>query len=152
MFKRKELITAKIPFPNFFKRVEVEKKETMVLQPIDCAFDLMVMLTSKLKNALNCVPVVSKNLQIILQGAVLAQVNAGPAAIIATFLGNADDYPQESVEKLKESVRAFIRVCNFGLILNQKLIQDQPDTAALQEAMMSSFQALQVEANKHIDM
>jgi hypothetical protein len=152
MYKRRELITGKMAFPNFFKRVEVEKKENMILQPIDCALDLMIILTSKLKAALNCVPIVAKSLQIILQGAVLAQVNAGPAAIIATFLNNPDEYPPESIEKLKECIRAFVRACNFGLILNQKLIQDQPETAALQEAMMSAFQTLQSEAAKHIDI
>jgi len=152
MYKRKEVITASFAFPNFFRRVAVEKKEMVHLLPSDCALDLMVMLTNKLKTALNCVPIVAKNLQIILQGAVLAQVNAGPAAIIATFLNNPDDYSPESIEKLKDSVRAFIRACNFGLILNQKLIQDQPDTAALQEAMMSAFQTLQAEAAKHVDI
>jgi len=152
MYKRKELIVGKLAFPNFFMRVPVETKETMLLKPIDCALDLMVILTSKLKTALNCVPIVAKSLQIILQGAVLAQVNAGPAAIIATFLNNPDGYPPESIEKLKESIRAFVRACNFGLILNAKLVQDQPETAALQEAMMSAFTSLQAEAAKHIDI
>ena len=152
MYKRRELVTAKLAFPNFYLRSPVEKKETKILQPYDCALDLMVALTTKLKAALNCVPIVAKNLQIILQGAVLAQVNAGPAAIIATFLANSDEHPAEAIEKLRESMRAFIRACNFGLILNKKLIEDQPDTAALQEAMMSAFAALQAEASKHIEL
>lgn len=152
MYKRRELVTARLAFPNFFLRSPVEKKETMILQPYDCALDLMVALTTKLKAALNCVPIVAKNLQIILQGAVLAQVNAGPAAIIANFLSNPDEHPTEAVEKLRESMRAFIRACNFGLILNKKLIEDQPDTAALQEAMMNAFANLQAEASKHIEL
>lgn len=152
MFKRRELVYAKIGFPNFFMRVPVERKETKIMQPHDCALDLMIMLTTKLKAALNCVPIVAKKLQIILQGAVLAQVNAGPAAIIATFLANSDDHPADAVEKLRESIKAFIRACNFGLILNKKLVEDQPDTAALQEAMMTAFANLQAEASKYIDL
>jgi hypothetical protein len=82
----------------------------------------------------------------------IAEVNAGPIAVVKTFLGNADKYPAETIEMLKEQTRAFIRSCQFGLRFNASLIAEQPQFAPLHEAIMNSFGNLRNEAAKYVDL
>jgi len=59
----------------------------------------------------------------VLQGSVLAQVNAGPLAICETFLGHAPKYPVNHIAKLRETVDAFLDICGKAIELNGALIQ-----------------------------
>ncbi|XP_049848872.1 dedicator of cytokinesis protein 11-like [Schistocerca gregaria] len=152
MYKRKEIIISKYPIPCIFQRIEIAGKETKTLGPIETAIDVLINISYKLKQALNCTPPNTKTLQILLQGAILTQVNAGPAAIIRKFLGDAQQYPPNLVEQLKDLVRSFMRACQFGLRLNAKLIQEEPGLEALHVAMNQAFTQLRDEVSMHMDV
>jgi hypothetical protein len=72
-WKRKYILTTAKPIPHILKRVEVIKKETKILKPIESAVDLIQTIVMRLKQALNCTPPNTKILQIILQGSILTR-------------------------------------------------------------------------------
>jgi hypothetical protein len=80
------------------------------------------------------------------------EVNAGPVAILKTFLGNAADHPAPLIAILKEQFKSFIRSCDFGLRFNSRLVQESPEVAPLHEALMSAFNKLRNEAAQHVDI
>lgn len=96
-----------------------------------------------MKQQLNCVPPNIKNVQIILQGSILTQVNAGPLAIIKEFIGNGSKYPEEDVRKLKEVVNTFIRLCQFGMRLTAQLILTEKSLEPLHKEITKALNALQ---------
>lgn len=151
-WKRKILLNTAKAAPFILKRIEVARKEAKILKPIESAIDLIQTIVIRLKQALNCTPPNTKTLQIILQGSILTQVNAGPLAIVRTFLSTAKDYPEENIEMLKDQTQRFIRSCQFGLRFNQSLIAEQPENAPLHDAMMKSFADLRNEAGKYIEL
>jgi hypothetical protein len=151
-WKRKILLSTTKAHPFILKRIEVTKKEVKILKPIESAIDLIQTIVIRLKQALNCTPPNTKTLQIILQGSILTQVNAGPLAIVRTFLSTANDYPEEMIDMLKDQTQRFIRSCQFGLRFNQSLIAEEPANAPLHEAMMKSFNDLRNEAGKYIEL
>lgn len=151
-WKRKIILCPAKSFPYLLSRVPVKKKEVKILKPIESAVDLLLTIVSRFKEALNCVPPNTKTVQIILQGSVLTQVNAGPLAIIREFLGNAANYPENEVKKIGEQVKAFIRLCQFGLRLNATLIEKEPAMAPLHEEMSKAFKTLNAEAAKHLEL
>jgi len=65
----------------------------------------------------------TKTLHPVLQGSLLAAVNAGPKEICANFLGkNSAEFPSDQVDKLKQTFKDFLKACEDALILNKTLI------------------------------
>ena len=151
-WKRKIILSPAKTFPYILTRVPIRKKEVKILSPIESAVDLLLNIVTRFKEALNCTPPNTKTVQIILQGSVLTQVNAGPLAIIREFLGNASKYPEAEVAKIAEQVRGFVRRCKFGFALNATLIEKEPSLAPLHEEMSKAFKVLVAEAAKHIEI
>lgn len=151
-WKRKIVLTPARTFPYLLTRVPIRKKDIKILKPIESAIDLLLGIVTRLKEALNCTPPNTKTVQIILQGSVLTQVNAGPLAIIREFLGNAANYTEAEVAKVAEQVRGFVRRCKFGFALNATLIEKEPSLAPLHEEMSKAFKVLVAEAQKHIEL
>jgi len=151
-WKRKIILTPARTFPYLLTRVPIRKKDIKILRPIESAVDLLLGIVTRLKEALNCTPPNTKTVQIILQGSVLTQVNAGPLAIIREFLGNSANYPEAEVTKIAEQVRGFVRRCRFGFALNATLIEKEPSLAPLHEEMSKAFKILVAEAQKHIEL
>lgn len=114
--KRKTILEVEKSFPYLRKRLQVVGQRQIVLQPIENAIEII----ESRKNALRCElelnPPNLKTLQINLQGAVLAQVNAGPSEIARTFLGgNAAAFPADHVASLVNAVQEFKNVCGFEI-------------------------------------
>lgn len=151
-YKRKIVLHPARTFPYLLTRVPILRKEVKILSPIESAVDLLLGIVLRFKEALNCTPPNTKTVQIILQGSVLTQVNAGPLAIIREFLGNSANYPEQEVARIGEQVRGFVRRCKFGFALNASLIAKEPSLAPLHEEMTKAFNVLQTEAAKHIDL
>ncbi|XP_049848875.1 dedicator of cytokinesis protein 9-like [Schistocerca gregaria] len=151
-WKRKIILKTSKCFPYMLQRLPVVKKDIRILEPAESALDLMMTIVSRFKQALNRVPPNSKTVQIILQGSVLTQVNAGPLAIIKEFLGNASKYPSSVIEKLGVHVKTFVRLCQFGIRLNATLIETKPELAPLHNEIVKAFAVLRDEAAKYLDV
>lgn len=151
-YKRKFVLHPAKTFPYLLTRVPIRTKEVKILSPIESAVDLLLSIVLRLKEALNCTPPNTKTVQIILQGSVLTQVNAGPLAIIREFLGHAEKYPEAEVARVAEQIRGFVRRCKFGFALNATLIAKEPSLAPLHEEMSKAFQVLTAEASKYIEL
>ncbi len=82
-----------------------------MLTPIENAIELIDSRNTALLNELNCTPPNIKTLQNVLQGSVLAQVNAGPVRISEVFLGNASKYADKDIKRLRESIHNFVILC-----------------------------------------
>lgn len=87
---RRTIYSTKECFPHLLKRSRVVDKEEVELSPIECAIALVEKRTRALKAELSSSSPNMKNIQRELQGAVLTQVNAGPLAVINTFLSDAN--------------------------------------------------------------
>jgi len=111
-------------FPYLKKRVKVVSKREIVLTPIETAVELIENRCNALLTEINSLPPSTKTLQNVLQGSVLAQVNAGPIHICEVFLGNADNHPKNFVEKLQEAIHKFVVLCGRAVELNGSLIKD----------------------------
>ena len=101
------LFPAQYSFPYVKKRIQVTKKRTTELTPIEVAIDQMQTKVSELEEVVFTRPTDAKKLQLILQGSVCVQVNAGPLAYASVFLDpmTVAMYPEEKVEELKDVYR-----------------------------------------------
>ncbi|KAL6067850.1 Dedicator of cytokinesis protein 6 [Balamuthia mandrillaris] len=138
LHKRKTVLTTETPFPSMKKRIRVVKKEEFVLSPIENSIDLIKGRITALQHELSSKAPNTKTLQIVLQGSVLLQVNAGPLAICEIFLGNASRYPEEKVAKLRRVMRKFVKTCGQALALNNSLIT--ADQIPFQEKLQEGYE------------
>eukprot|EP01114_Cavostelium_apophysatum_P014035 TRINITY_DN3531_c0_g1_i2.p1 TRINITY_DN3531_c0_g1~~TRINITY_DN3531_c0_g1_i2.p1 ORF type:complete len:2047 (-),score=557.52 TRINITY_DN3531_c0_g1_i2:8-6148(-) len=145
-FKRKTIIKTEIPFPYLKKRFAVTDKREIILSPIEVATELIVSRCNALRTELNCIPPNLKTLQIVLQGSVLAQVNAGPIRICEVFLGRPNTYPKEHLEQLRESIHQFVTLCGRAVELNGSLIKD--DQLEFQLTLEQGFQDIKLQLQK----
>lgn len=94
----------------------------MVLTPIENATDIISDRVQATVLELMAEPVNTKPLQILLQGSVIPQVNAGPLAIARDFLGAADQFPAVHVERMRAAFVRFLQVNSEALRRNKALI------------------------------
>jgi hypothetical protein len=94
----------------------------------------------KLKNVVEDVPPSIKQLQMVLQGSVRLQVNAGPLEIANTFLRpeSLTKYPKNDLFQLQSSFKEFLNQCEKALKLNKTLIKH--DQFAYQEDLEKGFE------------
>jgi len=77
-------------YPSLTRRHKVCEENQETLGPLDCAIDLLEIRIELIKLELQLRPPNTKTLQIVLQGSIMLQVNAGPMAIMHYFLGSQD--------------------------------------------------------------
>ncbi|RUS77352.1 hypothetical protein EGW08_014889 [Elysia chlorotica] len=127
--KRRFIVTTTHSFPFVKKRIEVKEggHREIVLTPIEVAIDEMQIKVADLKEAINSPVPDMKRLHLKLQGAVSAQVNAGPLAYAEAFLNpeTISKYPSDKSDRLKAVFREFVATCKDALDLNAKLISTQ---------------------------
>jgi len=92
----------------------------------------------------------TKTLQIVLQGSIMLQVNAGPLAICKVFLSRADDYPPDKIALLKKLMVSFLTKCQFALALNAHLIDSSQHE--YHRMMKESYETVKAEAEKYINL
>ncbi|CAG0914598.1 unnamed protein product [Notodromas monacha] len=124
-WKRKTILTTSHWFPYMSKRVDVVTQQVEELSPIEVAAEEMSARVAGLKLVVHAHPPDIKRLQLLLQGSISVQVNAGPLAYAQSFLTpEAEDcYPSTQVAILKDIFRQFIAICGVALDLNESLIQ-----------------------------
>jgi len=151
-YKRKTVLTTELPFPCLRKRVPIIDKKEYILTPIETSIDLLNSRVQALHHEVSSASPNSKTLQIVLQGSVLPQVNAGPLEICRVFLSpeNALKYPQPLVQKLQGIMREFITACDQALALNNNLIG--AEQLAFQESLTQGFAELQQKIGQYMDL
>jgi len=122
---RKTTLVTEIPFPYISKRVLVSNTNEVELSPVEAATELIEDRTRRLQAELRAP--LPKTLQIILQGSLLPQVNAGPVAIMEAFLPAklASTFTEASIQRLRDALLSFLRTTKEALALNKSLIDSQ---------------------------
>jgi len=155
-----------MPFPFVVKRLLVIKKEEVELSPIENATEVITNRIRAMKTELTAIPPNSKTLQIVLQGSVLPQVNAGPLEFARVFLGHKgnvntnllksgfcsagllrfhllktlDKFTADKIKHLEDELRQFVELCQALLELNKQVIK--ADQIEFQKTMEESYDKL----------
>ncbi|KAJ8031225.1 Dedicator of cytokinesis protein 9 [Holothuria leucospilota] len=124
--KRKTILTTSHTFPYVKKRVQVMYHHKVELNPIQVAIEELNQKVMDMETVLNADAKDMKKLQLLLQGSVSVQVNAGPQAYAAAFLGDANEKKWNSkfISELKQIFRDFVRICGIALEVNATLIKE----------------------------
>jgi len=146
-YKRKTILKTELPFPYVKKRIIVKEKNEIILTPIENSTEIIEGRVRALKTEVTSSAPNTKTLQIVLQGSVLLQVNAGPLEICRIFLGNSQEYPPEQVAQLRETMKQFVTYCHAALGVNKKLIG--PDQKELQEKLEEGYQDLKTKLSQY---
>ncbi|RZC32493.1 Serpin and/or Ded cyto domain containing protein, partial [Asbolus verrucosus] len=119
--------SAEYSFPYVKKRIKIQSKRITELSPIEVAINEMQIRVQELEDVVFTEPTDAKKLQLLLQGSVCVQVNAGPLAYASVFLDPtlSNMYPEDKVEELKDIYREFLKICYSALQVNGKLISQE---------------------------
>jgi hypothetical protein len=128
------------------KRQPVVGRQEVIFSPIENSIETIQKRNAELVHELKTFPPVVKNLQNVLQGSVLLQVNAGALEICKEFLGNAGKFPKNTVEVLTSSVQDFLGHCKDALALNKTLIG--ADQAFFHSQLEAGYKELHQEITK----
>jgi hypothetical protein len=139
---RRTIFTTDCGFPYLKKRMRIVQKEDQELSPIENATALFEKKVASLKTEMNASPPNLKTLQRELQGTLLVQVNAGPAAIISMFLSDqsATKWPSAQRDALADLVIEFERALGFAVRLNKGFMDATPDQLALHTELEKGYQ------------
>uniref|UniRef100_A0A6B2KZU6 DOCKER domain-containing protein n=1 Tax=Arcella intermedia TaxID=1963864 RepID=A0A6B2KZU6_9EUKA len=140
-------------FPGYQRRLRVTEEKKDNIGPLECAIDLIESRLELIKVELHISPPNTKTLQIVLQGSIMPQVNSGPKAIMHYFLttrDGQDSFDQKKIAILKEKLVEFIRLCDFALRLNEKLIDETQKE--YQKVLQEHFNQFRTEAASYLQI
>lgn len=121
--KRKTILTVENQFPYVKKRLAITSKQEINLTPIENSIETIEMRCDQLLSEMRTNPPNTKTLQNVLQGSLLIQVHVGPRKICEEFLGsNASLFPVDQVDRLRQSLREFLKNCEDAVTLNKSII------------------------------
>eukprot|EP01129_Flabellula_baltica_P011032 TRINITY_DN4748_c0_g1_i2.p1 TRINITY_DN4748_c0_g1~~TRINITY_DN4748_c0_g1_i2.p1 ORF type:complete len:1783 (+),score=324.29 TRINITY_DN4748_c0_g1_i2:765-5351(+) len=148
-WKIKHIYETENYFPFISRRSRVISVDDEIVGPLDCSIDLINERTYVLEKELRLTPPNPKTLQIVLQGSVMLQVNAGPLAITRYFLSNEKraEFPAEKIEELESSLNEFARKLLFCLKLNKTVVDSS--TVAHHDAMVEAYGEFCNEVNQY---
>jgi hypothetical protein len=151
-YKRQTIVKTSHAFPSMHKRVSIVSKEEIILTPIETARDLIRGRSEALQKELSSGSPNTKTLQIVLQGSVLLQVNAGPLEICRLFLSEdkRKELPEQHVQELDAAMKEFFKLCGFALALNGSLITD--DQLPFQEKLKEGYRDLRTQMSQYVDL
>ncbi|XP_065346303.1 dedicator of cytokinesis protein 11 isoform X2 [Cloeon dipterum] len=141
-WKRRTILTTSKSFPYLVRRLPVVDKSVMEMNPLIVALHEMKQRVADMEEVVYCNPPDAKRLQLLLQGSVCVQVNAGPMAYASAFLDptkNAE-YSEDDLEQLRDIFRDFVNVCSDALHLNAKLVSSEQHS--YQEMLSETFQKM----------
>eukprot|EP00026_Physarum_polycephalum_P000247 Phypoly_transcript_00247.p1 GENE.Phypoly_transcript_00247~~Phypoly_transcript_00247.p1 ORF type:complete len:1883 (+),score=221.77 Phypoly_transcript_00247:138-5651(+) len=149
-YKRKTILLVEAAFPHVKKRLKVIEKREIEVPPIENAIELIDKKSVQLGQQLRTAQPNSKTLQIILQGSLLMQVNAGPLEICRLFLSNGS-FGASEVARLTETMKEFAQSLLAAVKLNAKMV-DANDTnqLVLQEELVAGYKSFAAKVNQYI--
>ncbi|GMT03988.1 hypothetical protein PENTCL1PPCAC_26162, partial [Pristionchus entomophagus] len=147
MALQKTLLTVVGSFPSTRRRLRVIDRRTEIFSPLEFACQKLRMKASQMRVLVDSSsggqrPFDIKGLQLLLQGAVLPTVNAGPLVYAEAFTqpDQKRRYGEKGVEDLKEAFRELMSSCGAALKVNGAAIG--PDQTTYHQVLMSSFEAM----------
>ena len=108
------------------------------LQPIRVSYRQLKMRVNTLKEAIERVDF--RQIQQLLHGSLLTQVNEGPSKLAEVFLSKGED--TKYTRKLKEAFVEFVNVHESGLKIHAKFVAQNPAFVPLQHELETSFASL----------
>ncbi|GMR32743.1 hypothetical protein PMAYCL1PPCAC_02938, partial [Pristionchus mayeri] len=143
----KTLLTVRGSFPSTRRRLQVFDRRTETFSPLEFACQKLRMKAAQMRVLVDSSsggarPFDIKGLQLLLQGAVLPTVNAGPLVYAEAFTqpGQKKRYGEKGVEDLKLAFSELMSSCGAALKVNGAAIG--PDQATYHQVLMSSFEAM----------
>eukprot|EP00009_Paramoeba_aestuarina_P004974 CAMPEP_0201516646 /NCGR_PEP_ID=MMETSP0161_2-20130828/7930_1 /ASSEMBLY_ACC=CAM_ASM_000251 /TAXON_ID=180227 /ORGANISM="Neoparamoeba aestuarina, Strain SoJaBio B1-5/56/2" /LENGTH=517 /DNA_ID=CAMNT_0047913863 /DNA_START=440 /DNA_END=1993 /DNA_ORIENTATION=+ len=142
--KIKTILTTEHPFPFVLKRVKIVTKEDQKLTPIETNIEIMKDRIQKLNLECDAEIPNAKTLQIVLQGSVLLQVNAGPTEICRVFCGQDSENEDPGLRTfMKKLFREFLDGCARALEVNSAIIGR--DQLEFHQELMKGFERVKQE-------
>jgi len=118
------IFTCEKAFPYIRHRVKVKSKEVTTIEPTKNAMNLLQSKIDSLNKILVDTDQISANtLQLILQGALLTQVNAGPLAIGEVFCNKK--YPKEVRTEIIALLKTLNELLEKAIEINAKIITEE---------------------------
>uniref|UniRef100_A0A0N4ZQ61 PH domain-containing protein n=1 Tax=Parastrongyloides trichosuri TaxID=131310 RepID=A0A0N4ZQ61_PARTI len=166
---KKVFLTIDEPFPNMKRRQRIIGKKEQILNPLEVACESLLKKANQIRKVLRVAKEAShhggmhldtfdksfldkldlKGLQLLLQGAVQATVNAGPLAYGEGFSTTIQKqrYGEEGINRLIKAFKQLLYQCNEALRVNEVAVP--PDQVEYHLMLKSSFEVLQERLNEY---
>jgi hypothetical protein len=165
----RSVVRTDVPLPSTRKRVRIVDRRDQVLSPIEVGAEMIESKSNLLRRELGereiefdeaeAAPDASSNdsvadiksLQMLLQGALLMQVNAGPLEVFRTFLAPAavGTFDAAHVARLRRSMSRFVALLERAVALNGRLVGGEQ--RQLQAALTDGLQQLRTECSSFLE-
>lgn len=134
------VLTVKYAMPYFLRRQVLGENDITIteLQPIRVSYRQLKMRVNTLKEAIERVDF--RQIQQLLHGSLLTQVNEGPSKLAEVFLSKGEE--NKYTHKLKEAFVDFVNTHEAGLKLHAKFVAQNPAFVPLQHELETSFASL----------
>ncbi|PAV65279.1 hypothetical protein WR25_13022 [Diploscapter pachys] len=133
-------------FPATRRRLRVMSRREQIYSPLDFACQKLLgkaaQIRAILASSADGRQIDVKGLQLLLQGAIMPTVNAGPLVLAEAFTKEEEvqRYGQGKVAELREAFRTLMSSCDAGLRVNKTLIG--PDQQMYHDVLMNSFDGM----------
>lgn len=147
-YLKRTILTTEHSFPFISPRSLIVKEEYETLTPIEGGIRMIEEKNKAIQEALNSLDI--QQIQLQLQGSVVANVNGGPIDVIHTFLGSQEKYPQKHIELLKFQCKIFLDLNQNALEQNQKHCKESNNHLEFHQICSNGFLKIQEIINKYI--
>lgn len=139
-WKRLIILTTEKKFPTLKTRLRIVSTSSIEISPIEASIDNIQGQVRKLASEIQNPN--AKSLQMVLQGSLLVQVQAGPKAIATTFFDPkaAGTYDPKALERLRLALQSFLKVCREAISFNRLIA---PDQVLLQDELENSYSSFE---------
>uniref|UniRef100_A0A0K0EU67 Dedicator of cytokinesis protein n=1 Tax=Strongyloides venezuelensis TaxID=75913 RepID=A0A0K0EU67_STRVS len=166
---KKVFLTIDEPFPNMKRRQKIIGKKEQVLNPLEVACESLLKKADQIRKVLKAAKEASnhggmqldtydksfldkldlKGLQLLLQGAVQATVNAGPLAYGEAFstIIQKQRYGEDEINRLIKAFKQLLHQCSEALRVNEVAVSS--DQVEYHMMLKSSFEVLQERLNEY---
>lgn len=138
------IFTLPYPMPYIVKRVPVPEENitTTVFSPIEYSCESLRKKISSIREA--CARRDYGNLQMLIQGALLVQVNEGPKKMAEVFLGKGDNENEnmQHCAELRATFRKFLKANSLAVKVHSEYAKKNPCFAVLQEELEAGLNRL----------
>lgn len=121
-YLKRTILTIENSFPFMCIRSKIISEDYEILTPIEAGIKMIEEKNKLIQEALNSMDI--SQIQLHLQGSVVANVNGGPLDIVQTFLGYPEKYNEKHIEILKYHCKTFIHLNKNALEKNQEMIKE----------------------------
>ncbi|CAD6184343.1 unnamed protein product [Caenorhabditis auriculariae] len=142
----KTIIKVSGVFPATRRRLPVVSESNQIFSPLEFACQKLLVKSNQILKTLSAAEngrnLDIKGLQLLLQGAVMPTVNAGPLVYAEAFTkeDQIERYGQKGIEELKNAFRSLMAACQAAILANESAIG--ADQQTYHEVLVASFDAM----------